>query len=62
MLQVRDRDEDRETLVEVGFAAVAEILSDGVTMADGTFLPYHRIVAVRRGREDLWRRSPGHEK
>lgn len=61
VLQLRERIAGREELVEVRFASVVEILTDGVTVADGTFLPYHRIVAVRRGAANLWGRSASHE-
>ena len=40
---------------EIPFTSVAEILPLGLTLVDGTFLPYHRIVAVRRAGEVLWR-------
>ena len=55
------REGGREVLGELPFAAVVEILAGGVTVADGTYLPYHRVVAVRRGDETLWRRSASHE-
>lgn len=51
--RVRAGGEEREE--EVPFTAVVAILPLGLTLADGTFLPYHRIVAVRRGEEVLWR-------
>lgn len=39
----------------VAFAEIRDILSEGVLLADGTFLPYHRVVALRRDAETLWR-------
>ena len=51
--RVREGREEREE--EVPFSAVVEILPLGLTLADGTFLPYHRVVAVHRGGEALWR-------
>jgi len=44
--------------LEIGFSQVAEVLAEGVVLANGTFLPYHRLVAVMRGNETLWR-TPG---
>jgi uncharacterized protein (UPF0248 family) len=55
VVAVRLRVEGEERVEDVDFTAVAEILARGVTLADGTFLPYHRVVAVRRGGETLWR-------
>ena len=61
VLVVRHREGGREVLGELPFAAVVEILAGGVTVADGTYLPYHRVTAVSRGDETLWRRSASHE-
>ncbi|HUK11903.1 MAG TPA: DUF504 domain-containing protein [Thermoanaerobaculaceae bacterium] len=55
VLAVRVRRDGGETTEDVPFAAVAEILPAGFTVADGTFLPYHRVVCVRRDGEVLWR-------
>jgi uncharacterized protein (UPF0248 family) len=55
VLLLRVRVEGRETVQELPFEAVGEILPAGVVSQDGTFLPYHRVVAVRRGAEWLWR-------
>jgi uncharacterized protein (UPF0248 family) len=41
----------------VPFDHLAEITSAGVVVADGTFLPFHRIQQVRRRGDVLWRRS-----
>ena len=49
------RDEGGERLDTVDLAGVVEILPAGVTLSGGTFIPYHRIRGVRRGREELWR-------
>ncbi len=46
-----------ERIEEVGFNSVIEILPLGVAVASGAFIPYHRIVAVRRGEEALWRKG-----
>jgi len=59
VLAVRVREGGTENIEEIEFASVLEILPGGVTVADGTFLPYHRVVAVRRGVEVLWRSSSG---
>jgi uncharacterized protein (UPF0248 family) len=39
----------------VSFAEVRAIGPSGIVLADATFLPYHRIVAIRRNGEVLWR-------
>ncbi|MCU0291863.1 MAG: DUF504 domain-containing protein [Thermoanaerobaculaceae bacterium] len=54
-LLLRVRVEGRETIQELPFDAIGEILPAGVLSQDGTFLPYHRVVAVRRGAAWLWR-------
>jgi len=54
VLEIRVRQGVAERIDEIEFADVVEILPRGVTVADGTFLPYHRVVAVRRGEEVLW--------
>lgn len=64
VLGVRTREGGVEHVDEVSFEGVVEILPAGVTVADGTFVPYHRVVTVRRGDEELWRtrgRGDGHE-
>jgi uncharacterized protein (UPF0248 family) len=55
VLSVRVREEGVEHIEEIGFDSVIEILPLGVTVASGAFIPYHRVVAVRRGEEVLWR-------
>ncbi len=54
VLTVRTREGGLEQLREIGFGAIVEILPRGLTVADGTFLPYHRVVRVRRGEEVVW--------
>ena len=62
VLAVRTREGGVETVEPVAFSEIVEILPGGVTVADGTFVPYHRIVTVRRGGETLWRaRGKGDE-
>ena len=62
VLAVRTREGGVETVEPVAFVGIAEILPGGVTLADGTFVPYHRVVTVRRGDETLWRaRGKGDE-
>lgn len=51
---LRVREQGRETTQELPFEGVEEILPAGVVSRDGTFLPYHRMIAVRRGHETLW--------
>ena len=57
VLAVRTREGGIEELEEVDFATIVDILPGGMTLADGAFLPYHRVVTVRRGEEVLWRGS-----
>lgn len=53
--------EGRDARAEsIGFSSVTDIGPSGLTVADGTFLPYHRVIEVRRGDEVLWR-SRGEE-
>jgi uncharacterized protein (UPF0248 family) len=54
-LDVRERSEAGEIVRALSFTALAEILPRGVTLADGTYIPYHRILTVCRGDEVLWR-------
>ena len=56
--EVRTRESGDERVESIAFDALVEILSGGVTVAGGTFLPYHRFIRVRRGAEVLW---PGAE-
>lgn len=49
------RSDAGERLEAVRFAAVAEILPAGVRLSGETFIPYHRLRRVRRGRDVLWR-------
>jgi len=50
-----ERGENGERVEETAFAAVVEILPAGVTLSGGTFIPYHRLRLVRRGRAVIWR-------
>jgi uncharacterized protein (UPF0248 family) len=59
-VEICERSEEGEAVRALGFAAVAEILPAGVTLADGTFIPYHRVLSVRRGDEVLWRAGRRH--
>ncbi len=54
VITYREREGGDKRDGQVAFAEVAEILPRGVNLADGTYLPYHRVVAVRRGTEVLW--------
>lgn len=58
VLVVLNREEGEERRESVPFAEVAAVLPAGLTVADGTFLPYHRILEVRRGGERLWVKPP----
>lgn len=57
-LLVLVRREGKAQLESVPFEHLAEITAAGVFVADGTFLPFHRIREVRRGNTELYRRSP----
>jgi len=59
VLEVRVREGGQERVQEVRFEEVSEIMPAGVTVADGTFLPYHRVATVRRGLEVVWRSGRG---
>ena len=59
VLAVRVREGAVESIEEIQFASVSEILAGGVTVADGTFVHYHRLVSVKRGEEVLWHSSRG---
>jgi uncharacterized protein (UPF0248 family) len=59
VLEVRVREGGEERIQEVRFEDVLEVLPAGVAVADGTFLPYHRVEAVRRGLEVVWRSGRG---
>jgi uncharacterized protein (UPF0248 family) len=63
-LAVIDREGSRVHERQVLFADVRDIAAAGLVLADGTFLPYHRLVAIRCNGEVLWRvreRSPNDE-
>lgn len=57
VLDVHFRERDEDQTREVPFSEVAEISGFGVTLADGTFLPFHRVVAVRGAGHVLWLRE-----
>ncbi len=59
VVEVRTRDAGVERVETVAFETVSAILARGVALADGTYLPYHRFVRVRRGSEVLWRAREG---
>jgi len=57
VVEVRERRGDDEVVRLLRFTALAAIVPAGVTLADGTFIPYHRVLSVRRGDDVLWRAS-----
>lgn len=59
VLEVRVREGGEERVQEVRFEDILKVLPAGVTVTDGTFLPYHCVAAVRRGLEVVWRSSRG---
>lgn len=56
VVEARERTDAGEVVRLLPFTAVADILPAGIALADGTFIPYHRVLTVRRGDEVLWRR------
>ena len=54
VIEVRDRIGREERIEPVRFAAVTEVVAAGFVTAGGVFLPYHRVVRIRRGDEVLW--------
>ncbi len=57
VLDVHFRESDEDRTREVPFEEVVEISGFGVTLADGTLLPYHRVLAVRGTGHILWCRE-----
>ncbi|MEP0775652.1 MAG: DUF504 domain-containing protein [Acidobacteriota bacterium] len=57
VVSVRVRREGGERVEELSFTSVMEVGSRGVTLRDGTFLPFHRVVAVIAGGRRLWSRG-----
>jgi len=55
VLVFRERVDGVERAAEVRFGAIAAIAALGINLADGTFLPYHRIVTIQQGATVLWR-------
>lgn len=55
-LAVRVRRGGGEAIIQHSFADVAEISARGVTLHDGTFLPFHRVVAVSLDDRLVWPR------
>ncbi len=51
---VRCRREGAEVLTQHDGAEVAAVLPGGLTLHDGTFLPYHRIVGVILDGRAVW--------
>ncbi len=56
-LSVRVRRRGVELVEQYDFAEVADVLAGGVTMHDGTFLPFHRIVEVLLNGCSVWSRG-----
>ncbi len=57
VVSVRVRREGGQRVEELSFASVAEVGARGVTLQDGTFVPFHRVAAVFAGRRRLWPRE-----
>lgn len=57
VVSVRVRREGGERVEELSFASVAEVGARGVTLQDGTFVPFHRVAAVSAGQRRLWPRE-----
>jgi uncharacterized protein (UPF0248 family) len=58
-LTVRERRNSHEGTRVVPFVDVVEVLAAGVVTADGTFFPYHRIIALTSARGPLWQAREG---
>ena len=61
VLTVLSREAGRDAEKAVVLTAGARFLPAGVLLADGTFLPYHRVISVRVGAETAWRARRGSE-
>lgn len=57
MLSVRVRRGGVERVEEHSFTTVVAVGARGVTLLDGTFLPFHRVVAVSADKRTLWPRG-----
>lgn len=44
---------------EISYGDVAAVLPGGLETTSGTFIPYHRVLAVRCGETVLWRARKG---
>lgn len=55
-LAVRVRRRGAEVVEQHDFAEVAEVAARGVTLRDGTFLPFHRVLAVFLAGRPVWSR------
>jgi uncharacterized protein (UPF0248 family) len=55
-LNILEREGPHETLRPVEFGDVTSVLPGGVELADGTFIPYHRIREVWQSGEMVWPR------
>jgi len=62
VLDVHVREHDETRTREIPFDQVVEISGFGVTLVDGTLLPFHRVLAVRSARHLLWRREGSAER
>ncbi len=54
---VRCRREGAEVLTQHDGAEVAAVSAGGLTLHDGTFLPYHRVVTVILDGRAVWPRG-----
>ncbi len=53
---VRVRRHGSEVMEQHDFAEVAEVSAGGLTLRDGTFLPFHRVVGVSLDGRSVWPR------
>lgn len=59
VLAVRVRRRGVEQVEEHEFSAVTEVAAGGVILADGTFLPFHRVVGVSLDGRVVWPQREG---
>ena len=48
-------------LTEVPFEAIERVDSNYVYLKDGTVIPNHRVVGVKKGDSYIWKRGQGEE-
>ncbi len=59
VVRLRVRRDGRETVDDLAFADVEQILPAGMECRGGVFIPYHRVVQVRGPGGVLWPPAEG---